>query len=136
MKYQDQYDIYSNQFIPLIVKADMLDRIYLQGIFDSHFSGGAILHINCDTPIKDPKKIADLICSCAKQKVVYFAINYVLSECEDGHMTVTNGEICTICGKPIINKYTRVVGFLTNVKNWHKVRREKDFPNRQFYQDV
>lgn len=111
----------------------MLDRIYLQGVFDSHFSGGAILHINCDSKITDYKQIMELIRSCAKQGVVYFAINYVLSQCEDGHMTVSNDEICTVCGKPIMNKYTRVVGFLTNVKNWHKVRREKDFPNRQFY---
>lgn len=64
---------------------------------------------------------------------MYFAINYVLSECEAGHMSVSNGDTCDICGKPITNKYTRVVGFLTNIKNWHKVRREEDFPNRQFY---
>ena len=114
----------------------MLDRIYLQGVFDSHFSGGAILHINCDMPVSDYKDISKLIETCAKHHVVYFAINYVLSECEDGHMTVTNGDTCTICGKPIVNKFTRVVGFLTNVKNWHKVRREKDFPNRQFYHGV
>lgn len=136
LKYQDKYDIYSNQFIPLITNADMLDRIYLQGIFDSKFSGGAIMHLNCDMPIEDPNKIADLITNCAKQHVVYFAINYVLSECKNGHMVVTNGEICPICGQEIINKYTRVVGFLTNVKNWHKVRREQDFPNRQFYHGV
>lgn len=134
--YQNEYNIYSNQFIPLITNADMLDRIKLQGMFDSHFSGGAICHLNVDTRIDDENKIADLIKTSAKMGVVYFAINYVLSECEDGHMTVSNGDICTICGKPIKNKYTRVVGFLTNIKNWHRVRREQDFPNRQFYQDI
>ena len=50
--------------------------------------------------------------------------------------SVGNDDICPICGKEIKNKYTRVVGFLTNVKNWHKVRREQDFPNRQFYNGV
>ena len=25
---------------------------------------------------------------------------------------------------------------LTNVKNWHQVRREQDFPNRQFYKNI
>ena len=68
--------------------------------------------------------------------VVYFAINYVLQECEDGHMTVGNNDTCTICGKRIVNKYTRVVGFLTNVRNWNQTRREEDFPNRQFYKGV
>jgi len=133
LKYQDKYDIYSNQFIPLVTKANVLDRIKLQGIFDSHFSGGAIAHINVDTPIEDINQIENLIKTCAKMGVVYFAINYIIAECSDGHICVTNGKTCTICGKDITNKFTRVVGFLTNIKNWHEVRREKDFPNRQFY---
>lgn len=133
LKYQDKYDIYSNQFIPLVTKANVLDRINLQGIFDSHFSGGAIAHINVDTPIDDLEQIENLIKTCAKMGVVYFAINYVLAECKNGHICVTNGGICTICGEEVINKFTRVVGFLTNIRNWHEVRREKDFPNRQFY---
>lgn len=133
LKYQDKYNIYSNQFIPLTTKANMLDRIKLQGIFDKHFSGGAIAHINVDTPIEDIEHIKELIETCAKMGVVYWAINYVLSECKSGHMCVTNSERCTICGNTIENKYTRVVGFLTNVRNWHEVRRIEDFPKRQFY---
>ena len=120
--YQNTYDIYSNQFIPLVTNADMLDRIKLQGLFDQHFSGGAICHLNVDTPIEDTEGIMDLIRISAKKGVVYFAINYVLSECENGHMTVSNDDVCTICGKSIVNKYTRVVGFLTNIKNWHKTK--------------
>ena len=114
----------------------MLERIRLQGIFDSHFSGGAICHLNLGARVSDYKYIANLIQITAKKGVVYFAINYVLSECEDHHLSVSNGDICEVCGKPIENKYTRVVGFLTNVKNWHRVRREQDFPNRQFYNDI
>ena len=108
--YQDKYNIYSNQFIPLTTNADMLDRIKLQGMFDKHFSGGAICHVNLDTKVKKVEDIMDLIRTTAKMGVVYHAINYVLEECEDGHMTVGNEEVCSICGKPIINKYTRVVG--------------------------
>ena len=134
--YQHEYSIYSNQFIPLITNADMLDRIKLQGLFDKHFSGGSILHLNVDTPIEDIEDIKELIRVTAKMGVVYHAINYVLGQCEDGHMSVGNDNICPICGKEIKDKYTRVVGFLTNVKNWHKVRREQDFPNRQFYNGV
>lgn len=133
LKYQDTYEIYSNQFIPLTTKANVLDRIKLQGIFDKHFSGGAIAHINVDTPIEDLSQIESLINTCAKKGVVYFAINYVISECENGHIIVTNNDKCTLCNGNIINKFTRVVGFLTNVKNWSKTRREIDFPNREFY---
>jgi len=136
LHYQTEYNLYSNQFIPLITNADMLDRIRLQGIFDGHFSGGAICHLNVDERIEDYNDISALIKNTAKMGVVYFAINYVLQECEDGHMTVGHGDNCTICGKKIINKYTRVVGFLTNVRNWNQTRRKEDFPNRQFYHEV
>ena len=136
LHYQTEYNLYSNQFIPLITNADMLDRIKLQGIFDGHFSGGAICHLNVDERIEDYNDISALIKNTAKSGVVYFAINYVLQECEDGHMTVGHNDNCTICGKPIINKYTRVVGFLTNVRNWNPTRRTEDFTNRQFYHEV
>jgi len=36
------------------------------------------------------------------------------------------------CGKPIIEKFTRVVGYLTPVNNWVKERREYEFPLRKF----
>lgn len=134
MGYQNEYNLYSNQFIPLIANADLFDRIKLQGLFDSHFSGGSICHLNVETQITDVKDMEDLIRVAAKKGVVYFAINYVLSQCTNEHMSVTNGDKCLVCGEPITDKYSRVVGFLTNIKNWHKVRREEDFPNRQFYQ--
>ena len=134
--YNGTYPLYSNQFIPLIERTNMLDRIELQGTFDNKFSGGAICHLNMDQEIKDASIMANLIETCAKRGVVYFAINYVLQECEDGHMSVGNVETCPICGKPITGKYTRVVGFLTKVSNWNKTRREADFPNRQFYGSI
>lgn len=136
LKFNDKYEIYSNQFIPLTTNADMLDRIKLQGLFDKHFSGGAIAHINVDTQIEDEQQIVDLIKSCAKMGVVYWAINYNLQMCESGHMSVGKGSKCSICGDDIAENYTRVVGFLTNTKNWHKVRRDLDYPNRQFYSEV
>ena len=136
LKYNKEYEMYSNQFIPLTTNADMLDRIKLQGIFDKKFTGGAICHINVETEIDDEQKIVDLIKYCAKQGVVYWAINYNLQECENSHLTVGKNENCSICGKPIINNYTRVVGFLTNTKNWNPTRRKIDYPNRVFYKGV
>lgn len=132
----EKYELYSNQFIPLIERTNMLDRIELQGLFDGHFSGGAICHLNMDQEIKDEQIMANLIETCANKGVVYFAINYVLQECEEGHLSVGNLDVCPLCGKPITGKYTRVVGFLTKVNNWNKTRRDIDFPNRQFYGSI
>lgn len=130
------YDIgvplYSNQFIPLIAKADMHDRLKLQGMFDSKLSGGAIAHINVGEPIEDTDTMIALMEYAAKCGVVYWAINYRLYCCPHKHSWVGT-EICPTCGEHWETEITRVVGFFTVVKNWNPVRREKDWPNRQFY---
>lgn len=132
--YNNEFDFYSNQFIPLIARADMLDRIRLQGMFDSKMSGGAICHLNIEQQISDSKIMEEIIDVSAHFGVIYFAINYNIQRCEKGHMSVGKKDTCD-CGAKITDNFTRVVGFLTNTKNWHQVRREKDYPNRVFYKE-
>lgn len=135
--WNDKYPFYSNQFIPLTVQTDMLNRILLQGMFDHLMTGGAILHINVAERIENVEDLIKLVCSSINRGVIYQAVNYVLNVCEDGHISVgRNMEVCPVCGKPITDKLTRVVGFLTNTKNWHQTRRTKDFPKRKFYDGV
>ncbi len=135
LKYQDIYQLYSNQFIPLITGADMLDRLRLQGKFDDKFSGGAICHINVGEKIKDKQTLIDLMEYAAECGVVYWAVNYALKRCSEGHVFVDE-DICPFCGKGIDHVTTRVVGFFTNVSNWNEVRRTFDWKNRQFYKDI
>ena len=134
--YQNEYELYSNQFIPLTVNADLLDRIKLQGMFDGKMSGGAICHLNIEEKIVDPSLIEELLTISAKAGVVYMAVNYNLQRCENGHMTVGINDLCSVCGSKIIDNFTRVVGFLVNTKNFHQVRREFDYPNRIFYRGL
>ena len=104
------YQLYSNQFIPLTYKANLLDRITIQGQLDSQFSGGAICHINVEQRVSDPVKIYELIRICARKGVVYWALNYNLCMCENGHMSVARTDTCPECGSMITDTYTRVVG--------------------------
>lgn len=134
--YNDKYTLYSNQFIPLIKRVNMFDRIAIQALFDKHFSGGAICHLNVNQEITDVDTMQNLIHASVKESVVYFAVNFVLQECENKHMFVGNVDTCPHCGGKIIGTFTRVVGFLTKVDNWIPERREIDFPNRQFYGKV
>lgn len=134
--YQKSYQLYSNQFIPLTTKADLLDRIKLQGMFDELMTGGAICHLNVDTRITNVEQIEELVKHAVKQGVVYSAINYNIQRCVSGHMSVGKSDKCSICGELVEENFTRVVGFLTSTKNWHKVRREIDYPNRQFYKEI
>ena len=133
--YNKDYEFYSNQFIPLTVQTDLLNRILLQGKFDHLMTGGAIMHLNVAERIGNIKDLMSLIKASVKQGVIYQAVNYVINVCEEGHVSVGRNSItCPICGKPIKDKLTRVVGFLTNTKNWHLKRREYDFPERKFYE--
>ena len=134
--YNDKYTLYSNQFIPLIKRVNMFDRIAIQALFDKYFSGGAICHLNVNQEINDVDTMQNLIHASVKEGVVYFAVNFVLQECENKHMFVGNVDTCPHCGGKIIGTFTRVVGFLTKVDNWIPERREVDFPNRQFYGKV
>ncbi len=134
--YQDKYELYSNQFVPLTKQCNLLDRIKVQSDLDMHFSGGSICHLNIDQRITDKDKMKSLILSAAKQGVIYFAINYALQRCKNNHTSVGNIKECPICQAEITDTYLRVVGFLANTKNWAKKRREVDLPNRVWYEGV
>lgn len=132
--YNTKYVIYSNQFIPLDSKVDIMDRIKIQGMFDKHMTGGAICHLNIVDQITDINFMKNIIQHAIKSGVVYHAINYNLQQCEKGCITIGKKETCPKCGKRIKTNLTRVVGFLTNVSSWHKTRREEDYPARVFYE--
>lgn len=130
------FPLYSNQFLPLWAEGcDLLDRIRVQGRLDGHCTGGAICHLNVAERLGDPAVMEALIRHAAAEGVVYFAINYAINRCEAGHMSVGhNLDACPVCDRPITDTFTRVVGFLTNTKNWNAARREHDWPERNFAQ--
>ena len=134
--YNDKYELYSNQFVPLISQSDVLDRMKIQGLLDKDFSGGSIFHCHVENPPKDPKALEELTKLAAKLGIVYWAPNFNEQECSNDHRTVGLNMYCPECSAEIVANYTRVVGFLTKTTNWHKVRREHDYPNRQWYKNI
>lgn len=131
--YNKNYKFYSNQFIPLTKDVDMLDRIKLQGMFDSLLSGGSILHINTNDRITDVNFMKRLIEKAVNSGVIYHAVNYLLNRCKNNHFTVGNIEVCVNCGEKIIEKYERIVGFMVPHSQWNIKRREEDVPYRIRY---
>lgn len=131
---QDKVSLYSNQFIPLVKEADLVDRIELQSLFESYMSGGSILHVNLGEQIKSKDIMKKLIKFTIKSGVKYHAINYFFSECEgemvddkrtNKHITVSSLNICPKCGKRIIERYTRVVGFIVPYSAMQSERRDE-----------
>lgn len=131
------YPLYSNQVIPLTSTDIIAERIRIQAKLDDKFTGGAILHLNSSNKLTDKQQF-ELIKLSAEKGISYFAINYVLAECENGHLFISDNHStkCPICNTEIKEYYTRVVGFLTPVKEaWNSVRKNYEFKKRNFYKD-
>lgn len=126
-------DIYSNQFIPLNYPVSMAQRFKVQGLLDNKMSGGSILHINIAEKIPSVEILMTLMDYAISQGIVYFAFNYNICKCDNGHITVGVKDYCSMCGEKIIEKYTRVVGYYVNVSSWNEVRRGKaDYASRRW----
>ena len=130
--FPNPYSLYSNQFIPLIEKTDIYTRMMLQGRFDSRAQGGCIMHINMDHRPQNKDQVKTLMRAATKAGALYYAINLNIAMCEDNHVNVGKINICHKCTKPIVKNMTRVVGFITNVSDWNKVRRW-EYKQRHFY---
>lgn len=130
--FTNKYYLYSNQFVPLIEKSSIIERIRLQGLFDSEAQGGCILHLNIDHKIPTPIQMKALIQHAAKMGVVYFAVNYNIATCTNNHRTIGKTHVCPVCNAQIVANRTRVVGFVTEVSDWSMVRRV-EHSQRVFY---
>lgn len=126
----NEYFIYSNQWIPLMEKCTLDEKIKLGAILDKECGGGQISHINIQGNFANEEQAWDLLNYIASQGVIYFAYNKKISVCEDEHAFF--GETCPKCGKPKTDTYCRVVGFLTPVSSWSK-ERKKEFDHRKWF---
>ena len=113
--------LYGNQWIPLGIKATVLERTRICAAFDSYCNGGSIEHINLDAPFATPEQAWDMLNWVAQQGVTYFAFNGKVAQCKNYHSFY--GKVCPECGEPVENEYTRIVGFYTPVKTYSKARK-------------
>lgn len=113
--------LYGNQFIPLGIKTTIKERIRIASMFDSFCNGGSILHANIEAPFNNFEQAWDMLNYIADQGVTYFAFNTKIQVCKHNHAFF--GKVCPICGEPVFNEYTRVVGFYTPVSTYSKERK-------------
>lgn len=135
VKYGDSqvFELYSNQYLPLISDISLIDRIKVSGKLMNLVSGGGIVHANIASKIDRPEKMEKTIRQTLKAGVPHFAVSYSYGICENEHTSVVgNSNICPICGGKILDHYTRVIGYWTKTSSWNEVRREYEFPNRKY----
>lgn len=124
------YFIYSNQWIPLMQKCTLQEKIRLGAVLDKACEGGVIAHINLSGDFSDEEQAWKLLNYVASQGIIYFAYNKEISVCEDEHAFF--GDVCPKCGKPKVDSYCRVVGFLTPRSSYSK-ERKREFDARQWF---
>lgn len=122
-KVVEDLPLYGNQWIPLGIKATIVERTKICAAFDSYCNGGSIEHINVDAPFSTFEKAWKMLNWVAQQGVTYFAFNGLVSQCENMHSFY--GDVCPHCGKRAKYKYTRVVGFYTPTIMWSTPRQEE-----------
>lgn len=127
----NEFDIYSNQWIPLTAKCTINEKVRTASILDNKCSGGAIAHINIESNFPDSDAAWWMLNYIASQGVIYFCFNTRINVCKNRHGFVGT-DICPVCGEPVDDTYQRVVGFLTPSKSYGKPRM-KEFSAREWY---
>lgn len=129
--YQDnQYFIYSNQWIPLIEKCTVDEKIKLGAVLDKECGGGQISHINLEGKFTDEEQSWKLLNHIAKSGVIYFAYNLKISVCKNGHGFF--GDTCPICQESVFDTFQRIVGYLSPSRSYSK-ERFKEFDLRKWF---
>ena len=125
------YDIYSNQWIPLTAKCTINEKISLSSVLDKLCSGGAIAHINLENNFANKDMAWDMLNRIAQKGVFYFAFNTKINVCKARHAFIGT-DICPECGQPVEDTWQRIVGFLTPTKSYSSARKN-EFTARQWY---
>lgn len=126
-----KYPLYANQFIPLWKKATIAERMEADGRYNKKFTGGGIVHFNLGERVTKTQAYK-LIKTAAESGCEHFALNSIYSKCAKDHSTFGDHNKCPVCGSQVVEKYTRVVGFMTPISSWNEVRREWEAPKRPF----
>ena len=67
----------------------------------------------------------------AEHKVIYSAFNAKISTCKNRHAFIGT-KTCPICGEPVQDTWSRVVGFYTPSSSYQKIRK-REFDERKWY---
>ena len=134
--YGMNYEIYANQFVPLWVDCDIVDRVKIDGAFSQLLTGGGISHLNIAEKLTHPNQMKKLIAYAIECGCEHFAVNYNFCRCRNGHVSIAaHMQSCPQCAAPISEHYTRIVGYCVPVSGWSKGR-QKEHAQRIFQKEL
>ena len=102
----------------------ILDKIYLHGrnFCGDNLDGGSSAHLNLDSHLS-VEQYRKLLKYAAEVGCKYFTFNVPNCECDDcGFIAKQPFKECPKCNSTNISLWDRVIGYLTEIKNWSKGR--------------
>lgn len=120
-------------FKPNDPKLSVLDKIKLHGkdYIGDYLDGGAACHLNLDSHLSS-EQYKLLLQYAAENGCNYLTFNIPITECNNcGHIVNSPIDKCPKCGSNKLTEYTRIIGYLTAVKNWSSAR-QTEFKTRIF----
>lgn len=129
----ENVELLSNQMVPLYEDVDAFERLEVMGDLMDDVSGGAICHYNVDGSMTEEASIRLAEMMIEEYNITHFAIEIGSSTCKNGHTNEGIHLQCPTCGGEIDTWTRRVVGFNTDTKDWHYVRRDWENLRRKIY---
>lgn len=129
----DKYFIYSNQWIPLTENCTIKEKCRVSSELDKLCSGGSIAHINIENRFPTKDAAWDALNFVASNEVIYSAFNIKINVCKNRHAFI-GVDKCPVCNEPVVDQFTRVVGFFTPASCYQKIRKH-EFNERKWYKE-
>lgn len=120
-------------FKPNDSNVSVLDKIKMHGkdYIGDFLDGGAACHINLDSHLTS-KQYEYLLKYAAETECSYLTFNIPMTECKEcGKIVNAPIDKCPECGSDRLIYYSRIIGYLTAIKNWSSGR-QKEFETRVF----
>ena len=120
-------------FKPNNPSLSVLDKIKMHGrdYIGEYLDGGSACHINLDSHLSS-EQYKLLLNYASENGCNYLTFNIPMTECREcGNIVNAPVDKCPKCGCDKMQYYTRIIGYLTAVKNWNS-NRQKEFETRMF----
>ena len=130
----DDTNLYASYvFKPNDPNVSVLDKITMHGkdYIGDFLDGGSACHLNLDSHLTS-KQYEHLLNYAAQEGCSYLTFNIPMTECKEcGKIVNVPVSKCPECGGDHLISYSRIIGYLTAVKNWSSGR-QKEFETRVF----
>jgi len=119
--------------LPVGYTDDLFETLDLQDDLQCQYTGGTVLHLYLGERIESIEIAKRLLKTVfADYRLPYVSLTPTFSTCEDHGYLTGEQPVCPVCGKET-EVWTRVVGYLRPVRDFHKGKKE-EYRQRKLYQ--